>query len=78
MSNLEKLYYNMEKLSDDWCDMKETREARDKLEKAIGAKLYAKYEDEICSCMGLYEKRGYIQGFAYEVSLLTSGRALAV
>lgn len=78
MSNLEKMYYNMEKLSDDWEDMPETKKSRDKLEETIGNELYAKYEDVICDYVSANEKQGFIKGFQYAVSLLTSGKAVAV
>ena len=51
MNNLEKLYYNMDKLSDECRDLEDTKEARDAMEKAIGAEVYEKAEDEICCCM---------------------------
>ena len=78
MSNLEKLYYNMEKLIDDWVDMPETKEASDRLEEALGEELYEEYEDIICECMSVNEKQGFIKGFQYAVSLLTSGKAVSV
>lgn len=74
MSYLEKIYYNMEKLSDDWTDTPEIRAASDKLEKALGEELYIKYEDEISDCESANHKEGFIKGFQYAVSLLTSGR----
>ncbi len=39
MKNIEKLYYNMENLSDNWGDMPETRKANKELENALGRKL---------------------------------------
>lgn len=74
MNYLEKLYYNMEKLSDDWTDSPEVRAASDKLEKALGDELYGKYEDEINDCESANHKEGFIKGFQYAVSLLTSGK----
>lgn len=72
MNNLEKLYYNMDKLSDNWTDTPEVKAASDKLEKAIGAEVCEKAEDEICRCMSANEKQGFIHGFQYAVSLLTN------
>lgn len=74
MSDLEKLYYNMEKLSDDWTDTPELKAARDKLQKALGEELCVKYEDEICDCEAANHKEGFIKGFEYAVSLLTGGK----
>lgn len=78
MSNLEKLYYNMEKLYDDWADTPETKAASDRLENALGDELYMKYEDEICDCQSANHKDGFMKGFQYAVSLLTSGKAVVV
>lgn len=78
MSNLEKLYYNMEKLSDNWVDTPELKAASDRLEKALGNELYTKYEDEICECESANHKEGFVKGFQYAVSLLTGGKAVAV
>lgn len=74
MSNLEKLYYNLH-LLDEYCkDLPEKKEAENNLEKAMGGELYAKYEDEICACQAANEKQGFIFGFQYAVSLMTSGK----
>ena len=43
MSNLEKLYYNLHLLDEYYEDMPETKEAGNKLEKAMGDELYTKY-----------------------------------
>lgn len=74
MSNLEKLYYNMHELSDNWVDMPEVRAASDRLEEVLGHELYTKYEGEISDCESAHEKQGFISGFQYAVSLLTSGK----
>lgn len=74
MNYHEKLYYNLDKLSDNYGDMEETKEKRDAMEKAIGAEVYEKAEDEICCCMSANEKQGFIHGFQYAVALLTSTR----
>ena len=76
MNNLEKLYYNMDKLSDECRDLGDTKEARDAMEKAIGAEVYEKAEDEICCCMSANEKQGFIHGFQYALSLLMDGKAV--
>ena len=73
MSDLEKLYYNMCNLVDDYTDTDEVREARDNVENALGKEAYIKYEDEICALLSVTEKQGFICGFQYAVSLLTSG-----
>lgn len=74
MSNIEKLYYNMERLSDDWEDMPKSKKASDKLIETMGEELYAEHETEICDCMCAREKQGFILGFQYAVSLLTTSR----
>lgn len=76
MSEIEKLYYNMDRLSDNWKDMPEAKEALSKLESAMGRKVYMKYEDEISSCVSANEKQGFILGFQYAVSLLTGGKVV--
>lgn len=78
MNYLEKLYYNMDKLNDNWVDTPEVKAASDRLEEALGDELYAKYEDEICDCTAANHKEGFIKGFQYAISLLTSGKAVAV
>lgn len=78
MSNIEKLYYNMHLLKDNYVDSEETKEARNVLEEALGTKMYIKYEDELSTLTASVEKQGFITGFQYAVSLLTSGKAVAV
>ena len=78
MSNLEKLYYNMHLLKDNYVDSEETKEARDNVEKALGRKAYLEYEEEISTLTASVEKLGFITGFQYAVSLLTSGKAVQV
>lgn len=78
MSSIEKLYYNMDRLVDNWTDMPETREKNKRMEEAIGKELSAKYGDVICDCMAASEKQGFIHGFQYAVSLLTGGKAAEV
>lgn len=78
MNNLEKLYYNLHLLDEYYKDLPEVKEARNKLEKAMGDELYAKYEYEICNCIAENEKQGFIFGFQYAVSLLTNGKAVEV
>lgn len=72
MSNLEKLYYNMDKLDDNWVDTPEVKAASDQLIEALGNELYAKYEDEILYYTAANHKEGFVKGFQYAVSLLTS------
>ena len=76
MSNIEKLYYNLHLLDEYYKDTPEKKEESDRLEEAMGAELYARYEDEICSYMSASEKQGFIFGFQYAVSLLTNGKAV--
>lgn len=78
MSTLEKLYYNLHLLDEYGKDMPEKKEASDRLEETMGSELYEKYEDEICACQAANEKQGFILGFRYAVSLLTSGKAVEV
>ncbi len=78
MKNIEKLYYNMENLSDNWGDMPETRKANKELENALGRKLYMEHEEKILAYMVASEKQGFIRGFQYAVSLLTSKEGCAV
>ena len=73
MTNLEKLYYNMDKVNDTWRDMPETIKAYRALCSAMGKESYMKYEDEISSYVVSYEKQGFIQGFRYAVSQLKEG-----
>ena len=77
MSNLEKLYYDLCLLNSN-PDRPETIDAENRLERAMGKELYEKYEDAICECKAANEKQGFIKGFQYAVSLLTSGKAVAV
>jgi len=78
MSNLEKLYYNMEKLNDDYKDTEEVKQARDKVEKVLGKETYFECESEISDFAVSLEKQGFITGFQYAVSLLASGKAVPV
>lgn len=70
MSNLEKLYYNMENLSDNWCDEPGVESASDRLSRAMGDELCAKYEDEILNLQCENHKDGFIKGFQYAMSLM--------
>lgn len=76
MSNLEELYNNMHILVDEYKDTDETKAARVAVENALGGKDYMKYEDKILHLAGSSEKQGFINGFQYAVSLLTSGKAV--
>ncbi len=78
MNSIEKLYYNMDKLNENWTDTPEVKAASDRLEEALGDELYAKYEDEICNCTAANHKEGFVKGFQYAISLLTGGKAAAV
>ena len=76
MNSIEKLYYNMDKLNENWTDTPEVKAASDRLEEALGDELYAKYEDEICNCTAANHKEGFVKGFQYAISLLTGGKAV--
>ena len=80
MSNIEKLYYNMNKLNDNYKDTEETQEAQEAmeaiLESAMSREAYLECEEAIYKCMSANEKQGFITGFQYAVSLLTSGKAV--
>lgn len=78
MSNLEKLYYNLPILKDDYMENEEVTEARHDVETALGEKTYIKCEIKISMLEGVAEKHGFINGFQYAVSLLTSGKAVSV
>lgn len=76
MTTIEKLYYNAHNLIDDYKDTKETEAKRRAVENALGQKDYTKCEDEIVDLECSIEKQGFILGFQYAVSLLTSGKAV--
>lgn len=78
MDNLEKLYYNFHKLSDNYADTEEVKEARDNVENVLGKETYFECESEISILASENEKQGFINGFQYAVSLLTSGKAVEV
>lgn len=78
MSNLEKLYYNMDKLNDDYKDSEEVIQAMDNVERAIGRETYYECEEEISALTSANEKQGFIFGFQYAVSLLTNGKTVEV
>lgn len=78
MSNLENIYCNMEKLTDDFIDTEETKAALHALSEGLGYELYGKYEDEILLYATANEKQGFIYGFRYAVSLLTDGKVVTV
>lgn len=77
MSNLEKIYCSMHELSDDFNEEpQEMKDAEDELEKLMGKELYTKFEIKILGYAGISHKDGFIKGFQYAVSLLTSGKAV--
>ena len=78
MSNLEKLYYNMHKLNDDYKDSEEVIQAMNNVENAIGREAYFEHEEEITALTSANEKQGFILGFQYAVSLLTYGKTVEV
>lgn len=78
MSNLEKLYYNLDRLIENYDDTEEIKDARNNLEKMLGREAYTKHETEISILEYKSEKQGFITGFQYAVSLLTSGKAVSI
>lgn len=78
MSRLEKLYYNMSILSENWTDDPEVMAASDRLEEAMGREMFAKYEDEISLCQVESHRDGFIKGFGYAVSLILEGKAVGL
>ncbi|MCM1256502.1 MAG: hypothetical protein NC307_01455 [Roseburia sp.] len=77
MTNLEKLYYNLHNLMDKTRDSEEVRKASNNVENALGDELFAKYEDEITDYASASQKQGFITGFKYAVSLMTSGKEVS-
>lgn len=78
MTTIERLYYNMEHLSDDWENQSEISAASDRMEEALGRELYTKYGDEITHWEDVTHKDGFIKGFQYAVLLLTNGKAVSI
>jgi len=59
-------------------DSKEVLAARDKLEECLGDN-YTKEVEDIAGDLGYFSnEQGFIEGFRYAVSLLTSGKAVSV
>ncbi len=78
MSEIEKIYYNMDKLRDDLTDTEEVEETYEKLKAALGKSKMIEVEDYISDYAVSHEKQGFIWGFQYAVSLLTCGKAVTV
>ncbi len=76
MSDIEKLYYNIHKLTDGYKDTEEVNQARDNVESVLGRETYFECESEISILASANEKQGFIIGFQYAVSLLTGGKAV--
>lgn len=74
MNNLEKIYYNLDKLYDGWKDSGETQEAYSALLRALGKDSFMELEDYIGTYASAVEKQGFVAGFRYAVSLLMDGR----
>lgn len=74
MSEIEKIYYNMDNLSDDRVDTPEVLAAYDAIKTALGDEIIRRCEDEIMSFGAEHEKQGFVEGFQYAISLLTCGR----
>lgn len=74
MSHIEKLYYNLNKLIENYSDTEETREARKAMESMLESLMsredYLECEAVIATCMSANEKQGFVYGFQYAVSLL--------
>lgn len=76
MSYIEKLFNNLDKLIDNYVDTEETKKARKDMEESLGRELYFEHEEEIATLLVANEKQGFMYGFQYAVSLLTSGREI--
>ena len=72
MSNIEKLYYNMSRLSDSYSDSEEVKTALSEVENVLGYDSFMEYEEIISAYAAASEKQGFIAGFQYAVSLLTN------
>ena len=59
----------MDKLSDECRDLEDTKEARDAMEKAIGAEVYEKAEDEIKQTTNAQNKLGckFIKSYSFNL-----------
>ena len=81
MSEVEKIYYNMDKLTDNFVDLPESEEARKKFdadfEKMIPEDKRMAFSDLMTNATSAYEKQGFIYGFNYAVALLTSGKVVS-
>lgn len=77
--DIEKLYYNLEKLHDDYKDLDDTKESSNKLtahlkEQAgrfFTSKSILELDNYIRDLCSANEKQGFIYGFEYAVRLLT-------
>jgi hypothetical protein len=74
MSEIEKIYYNMDKLSDDFTELPETEKASEQLYNLLGKDFVLKHEDVITDLTSANEKQGFIYGFRYAVGLLMDGK----
>ena len=72
MSEIEKIYYNFNELCDDFAELKDTVEARKKIEQKMGEELFLKFDNEISNCCMYAEKQGFIWGFQYAMRLMAS------
>lgn len=74
---IEKIYYNLHILMDDYQDLPETKESDDKFGEyirehiGVGKRMEMEIDDLLGECKAKYEKQGFIYGFEYVVRLLT-------
>lgn len=75
MSPIDKIYYNFEKLHDNFVDLKETKDAIDNLEKYLEENEIDLMEAEphYVALSTESERQGFVYGFQYAVALLTAG-----
>lgn len=74
MSEIEKIYYNMDKLSDGFTELPETEKASERLYDLLGKEFILEHEDIITSLTSANEKQGFIYGFQYAIRLLMEGK----
>ena len=75
MTAIEKVYYNMDKLYDNFVDLPETLEVRAEFERNVEELIPAEkkmyFNDSLMALTAANEKQGFLYGFQYAVSLFT-------
>ncbi len=74
MSNLEKVYYNLHILDDNYADGEDVKSAREDIINFYSGDDKLKYEELIIAHALANEKQGFMFGFQYAVSLLMNGK----